>query len=251
MRAAKERAFCHPQTGPRAGRFCEVGRRASPLDALILAWRARPPQPARRATLLLSATTLERRAPWRPGDGLGRHPRLQWTAGRVWEPPPDAPEGLEWRGLCEAKIESVAQARAWALPSATRWLMAEFHQALKRGVGAERRQRDTAAGLWAAVALRRGVAWRLIALREHGRRTPERPAEEAWLDPLELEILRTRTGRKISTVREVALAIGRLGGHLNRTGDGLPGWATLWRGMQTLSVLVEGVRLARKLTHFG
>jgi len=80
---------------------------------------------------------------------------------------------------------------------------------------------------------------------------PERPAEEAWLDPLELEVLRIRTGRKISTVREVALAIGRLGGHLNRKGDGLPGWATLWRGMQTLSVLVEGVRLARKLTHFG
>src|SRR6266446_5905598 len=91
----------------------------------------------------------------------------------------------------------------------------------------------------------------LIDLREQVRRTPERPAEEAWLDPLELEVLRIRTGRQISTVREVALAIGRLGGHLNRKGDGLPGWATLWRGMQTLSMLVEGVRLARKLTHFG
>ena len=127
----------------------------------------------------------------------------------------------------------------------------EFHKALKSGVGAERLQLETAEGLCAAVALMSVVALRLIDLREHVRRTPERPAEEAWLDPLELEVLRIRTGRKISTVREVALAIGRLGGHLNRKGDGLPGWATLWRGMQTLSVLVEGVRLARKLTHFG
>ena len=129
--------------------------------------------------------------------------------------------------------------------------MEEFHKALKSGVGAERLQLETAEGLCAAVALMSVVALRLIDLREQVRRMPERPAEEAWLEPLELEVLRIRTGRQISTVREVALAIGRLGGHLNRKGDGLPGWATLWRGMQTLRVLVEGVRLARKLTHFG
>jgi hypothetical protein len=37
----------------------------------------------------------------------------------------------------------------------------------------------------------------------------------------------------------------------DRAANILPGWATLWRGMQTLSVLVEGVRIARKLTDFG
>jgi hypothetical protein len=158
---------------------------------------------------------------------------------------------LEWILLCDAKIESFAQARACALQYATRWLIEEFHKALKSGVGAERLQLETAEGLCAAVALMSVVALRLIDLREQVRRTPERPAEEAWLDPLELEVLRIRTSRQISTVREVALAIGRLGGHLNRKGDGLPGWATLWRGMQMLSMLVEGVRLARKLTHFG
>jgi hypothetical protein len=29
-------------------------------------------------------------------------------------------------------------------------------------------------------------------------------------------------------VAEVALAVGRLGGRLNRKSDGLPGWITLW-----------------------
>ena len=44
---------------------------------------------------------------------------------------------------------------------------------------------------------------------------------------------------------QVALAIGRLGGHLNRTRDGLPGWQTLWHGMNTLHALVEGVLIAQ------
>jgi len=127
MRAAKDRALCHPQTGKRAGRFFEVGRRASPLDEFILEWRARPHQPARRATLLLSATALESSSPWRPGSGLGRQPSIQCTAVRVWEPQPDAPEGLEWIWLCDAKIESFAQARACALQYATRGLI-EIYQ---------------------------------------------------------------------------------------------------------------------------
>jgi hypothetical protein len=37
-------------------------------------------------------------------------------------------------------------------------------------------------------------------------------------------------------VAEVALAIGRLGGHLNRAQDGLPGWQSLWQGMKKLDL---------------
>ena len=126
MRAAKDRAFCHPQTGERAGRLFEVVRRTAPLGEFVLEWRARPQQPARRATLLLSATAIASRSPWRPGDGLGRHPRIQCPAVRVWEGQPDEPEGLEGIWLGDAKIASVEQARAGALPSATRWLMEVF-----------------------------------------------------------------------------------------------------------------------------
>jgi hypothetical protein len=64
---------------------------------------------------------------------------------------------------------------------------------------------------------------------------------------MELAVLRARTSRSIKKVKDVALAIGRMGGHMNRKEDGMPGWQTLWRGMERLSLLVEGVRLARKL----
>jgi hypothetical protein len=52
-------------------------------------------------------------------------------------------------------------------------------------------------------------------------------------------------------VAEVALAVGRLGGRLNRKSDGLPGWITLWWGWHILQTLVEGVLVARKLTSSG
>jgi hypothetical protein len=44
------------------------------------------------------------------------------------------------------------------------------------------------------------------------------------------------------TIRQAVLWIGRLGGHLNRKMDGMPGVHTLWRGLQALRVLVAGFR---------
>src|SRR5262245_4204331 len=123
-------------------------------------------------------------------------------------------------------------------------------QGVEDRAGAERLQLETAGRLFAAVAIMGVVAWRLIALKERLRSEPEAPAERSGLDPLELEVLRHELSRPIGTVREVALAVGRLGGHMNRKRDGLPGWQTLWIGMLRLRTLVEGVRLGRDL-RFG
>ncbi|QDV34154.1 IS4 family transposase [Tautonia plasticadhaerens] len=121
---------------------------------------------------------------------------------------------------------------------------------MKTGLGAERLQLETAGRLFAAVAIMGVVAWRLIALKERLRSDPEAPAERSGLDQLELEVLRRELGRPIGTVREVVLAAGRLGGHMNRKRDGMPGWQTLWIGMLRLRTLAEGVRLGRDL-RFG
>jgi hypothetical protein len=84
-------------------------------------------------------------------------------------------------------------------------------------------------------------------LREVARRSPEAPAAHSGLSELELAVLEEKARRPLPTVREVTLALGKLGGHLNRKGDGLPGWITLWRGYLKLQALVEGVRLGHNL----
>lgn len=241
-----------PETGKREGRLFEAARGAPALGEFELKLRSRPRQPARTAKLQISATTVELSSPWRPGYGPGSQPSIKCRVVRVWEnEPPTGVEGLEWILLCDAEIESFEQALECALQYATRWLIEEYHKALKSGLGAEKLQIETAEGLFAAIAMMSVVALRLINLREEVKANHESPAEKAGLEPLELEVLRMRTGRKIETIREVALALGRMGGHLNRKGDGMPGWQTLWRGMDKLSLLVEGVRIARKLTSSG
>jgi hypothetical protein len=97
----------------------------------------------------------------------------------------------------------------------------------------------------------RVVALCLIVLRERLRRHSDADVAQAGLSPLEPEVLRGKAGHTLHIVREVALAIVRLGGHLNRTGGGLPGWKALWYGVHTLHALVEGVLMTHRLKSFG
>ena len=53
---------------------------------------------------------------------------------------------------------------------ATRWIIEEYHKAIKTGLGAERLQLESAERLFAAIAIMSVVALRLIALRERLRR---------------------------------------------------------------------------------
>jgi hypothetical protein len=48
------------------------------------------------------------------------------------------------------------------------------------------------------------------------------------------------------TIREFSLALGRLGGHMNRRSDGLPGWLMLWRGWTKLHLMVAGAEADRR-----
>ncbi len=251
VRAAQDRAVVSAAGAVTAHLFGSA-RPAVSLGAFNLGLRARHGQAARTAQLSVSATRLTLRAPWRPGHGRGTLRPLTCTVVRVWEAaPPDGVEALEWFLLCDAEVTTFEQALEIALQYATRWLVEEFHKALKTGLGIEQLQLETGAALMAAVALLSVVALRLLHLREVVRLIPEAPAPASGLDPLELEVLAAKTKRKLTTVQEVALAVGRLGGHLNRKSDGLPGWITLWRGYVVLQSLVEGVRLAHKLKSFG
>ena len=171
---------------------------------------------------------------------------------RVWEEnPPSGVKALEWILLTDWSVRTYAAALEVALAYSTRWLIEEFHKALKTGTKAEELQLETAESLFAAIAIKSVVALRLLDLRERVRLAPDAPAEQAGLDELELAVLREVLNRPIKTIREVALGIGRLGGHLNRKGDGLPGWQTLSCGMAKLNNLVEGARIAFKLKKFG
>jgi hypothetical protein len=246
VRAAQDRAIVEFQTGKRAGCLFERCRSQPALGRFPLEIRGRGDQAARTATLAVSAVRVALKAPPRKGDRSAMPPRLEVTVVRVWEEtPPAGVEAIEWILLCDAVVTTWAEAQDRALQYACRWLIEEFHKALKTGMGAERLQLGEGHRLMAAVSIMSVVALRLIGLRERVRVAPNEPAESSGLSELELEVLRAKLDQPLATVKEVVLGVGRLGGHLNRTGDGLPGWQTLWHGMTRLRHMVEGVQLAR------
>lgn len=251
IRARQDRVLL-TEDGKQAGKLFETVRATASCGELELELRSRPGQAARRARLRVSFRPLILRAPQVAGHGPGAREPIVCVAVRVWEPhPPAGVKALEWVLLTDLEVTNFEQACEVAQIYATRWLEEEFHKALKTGMDAEGAQLETAVAWFALVAMKSIAALRLIEFREQTHLTPEAPAESSGLSQLELQVLRERAGRPIKTVAEVALAVGRLGGHLNRKSDGLPGWITLWRGWQILQTLVEGVLIARKLTNSG
>ena len=143
--------------------------------------------------------------------------------------------------------ETLQEALVGVMDYGTRFLVEEFHQ------GPQDRNEDRGVAVGAGQPLvrgdrgdeRGGKRLRLLDLRELGRAFPDAPAACTGLDELELELLSLAVERELTTVAEVLLAVGRLGGHMNRRGDGMPGWITLWRGMKMLRLLVRGAKLER------
>src|SRR5215471_4433762 len=245
VRAAQDRVIVDPGTGKRLGSLFERVRGQVALGHFPLELRSRPTHPARTAQLAVSAVVIGLKAPQRRGDTGVLPPWLTVTAVRVWEEaPPAGAEDIEWILVCDAAVTTWAEAQDRALQDACRWLIEDFHKALKTGMGAEQLQLEEGHGLFAAVSLMSVVALRLIGLREQVRAAPKAAAEASGLSALELQVLRAKLEAPLTTVEEVVLGVGRLGGHLNRKGDGLPGWQTLWQGMTQLRPLVEGFQLA-------
>lgn len=252
VRACSNRVVVNPETGCPAGMLFERAREAPALGCFELELRARPGHCARTARLKVSAVGLHARSPVRPGHAAGTLPALSFTVVRVWEPdPPEGVEPLEWILLTDATVTCFGGALEVALQYAGRWLIEEFHKALKTGMGAEKLQLETDERLMAAVALMSVAALRLLHLKEGSRLKAAAPAAESGFTDEELTVLELATKRTLRTVGDVALALGHLGGHLNRKSDGMPGWMSLWRGWIKLQGMLTGWRLAKALKNNG
>jgi Transposase DNA-binding len=255
VRVNQDRVILDPATGRRLGLAFDHIAGVDPLGGLDLDLRTRPAQDghkgsqARRAKLLVSCGPVRLRAPERPGHAAGSNEPIDCWFIRAWEPePPEGVERLEWVLYADREVETLGDALGGVMDYGTRFLIEEFHKGIKTGLKIEGLQLETAARLFAAIAVMSVVALRLLDLRELGRAAPEAPAALTGLDTVELEILGLAAGRELTTVASVLLALGRLGGHMNRRSDGMPGWITLWRGMKALRQLVKGAELERKRT---
>ena len=116
------------------------------------------------------------------------------------------------------------------------------HKGLKTGCRVEHRFYETAARLERVTGVLSVVAMRLRQLKTAARETPNRPAREVaparWITLLQRA--KHKPVNPDITLRDFVRQLAGLGGHLGRKGDGEPGWITLWRGFEKLSLLIRG-----------
>jgi hypothetical protein len=183
------------------------------------------------------------RSPSRPGIGIGELPALEETIVHVWGETENG-EKIEWFLYTDLEVNSLKDAIKVVQYYTYRWNIEIYHKILKTGLKAENLQLESAHAIFAAISIMSIVGLRILDLRERLRMNPEAPAKESGLDEVELKVLGKYLKRDLKTVKCVALAIGRLGGHQNRKSDGMPGVLSLWWGMSRFLGLMEGFRLA-------
>jgi hypothetical protein len=170
----------------------------------------------------------------------------------VWVTEPVAPTGaepLDWMLWTTLAVATVKEALEVVEYYRLRWRIEDFHRTLKEGCRVERTQLKTAARIETLVAYSSAVAVRLLQITHWARTEPTRPCTEVLSDD-EWRVLwarihnaRLSEGQGPPTMREAVKMIGRLGGHLGRKSDGLPGVRSLWKGWYVLQLLVEGYHI--------
>jgi hypothetical protein len=212
--------------------------------------RARPGQVARTAQIEVSS-----------GQAMMPVPRHKSPWIRSLDPDPIPVNIVRVREVdAPADVEPIEWVLYTSLPVATfddvwtvieyyeaRWLIEEYHKALKSGTRVTDRQLKHADRLEAMVGLMSVVALRLVQLKTLAKTDPDRPARKVvpllWLQMLKAARKRLTRVHDL-TVYEFYREVAKLGGFLGRKSDGEPGWITIWRGWEKLNNLVKGATIA-------
>jgi len=201
----------------------------------------------REATIGLAFEKVRLSAPRQPRGEHGSEPLEVWCViAREIDPPPGI-EGLEWILLTNVEIDSVEKAKEVIDDYACRWMVEDYHKAMKTGCGIEDLQMTTKHGLSNAIALLSVLAVHVLRLRCHARdeTTSDQPACEHE-DELKVKLAARQMKRsdwKAMTVFEYYLAVAKLGGYQLNPKKHPPGWVVLWRGYIRLEDMAEGVRV--------
>jgi hypothetical protein len=195
----------------------------------------------RVAQIEVRSTQVTLRGVWRPG---GNRPDRNLNVVEAREI--NAPDGVKpvlWILLTDLPCRTFVEARRIIALYARRWLIEEYHKALKSGANVQESQLETADRLKALLGVLAVVAVRLLQTKLLARTHPDEIVSVENIDPEALQILSVKYEKPPGgwTNATLLIAIARLGGFIGRRSDGLPGWQTIWRGWQRLMIMVDGI----------
>jgi hypothetical protein len=185
----------------------------------------------------------------RPGEAKrkGRRPLNLWLIEtREVGTPPAGEKAAQWWLWTMLPAGKMCQVKRVLQIYRARWRVEDYHRMLKTGCKVEKMRLQDAAALVKVIAMQAWVATQVLRMRDAAKQDPDQDCE-MFFDVREWKMLWVREHGQAwqpsdgkPTLAEVAKWVGKLGGHLGRTGDGLPGAELLSRGLYALSLLLEG-----------
>ncbi len=205
--------------------------------------RTRSGTEAREAILSLRAVNVTLRGPYRPG-GSAAPLSINVVEAREVQPPPGV-EAIGWVLLTSLDIGGVDNIRSIIGFYTRRWVVEEYHKALKSGAQIECSQLEKRRRIEALLGVLALVALRLLETKLIARAQPERLVRPEQIGPEILQLLAAKFGTPAEgwTHQRVLIGIARMGGFLARKHDGHPGWQTIWRGWHRLITMTEGLQI--------
>jgi Transposase DNA-binding len=209
--------------------------------------KTHPPREARGALLQYSATRVELKRPHYAPASLPES--LELSLVRVWEQaPPHGETPVEWMllttELCETAEDIIRVVDLYR----ARWMIEDFHKALKTGCLIQQRQFESRHALLNVLGLFIPIAVHLLWLRTCAREAPDAPATDAFT-PLQLTVLMRLSRRQMPanpTVAQAYWVLAKLGGHI--ANNGAPGWQVLGRAYVKLLDAVATWKVAAEFT---
>lgn len=219
-----------------------------PSGTIKLKIRKRQNQAPREAILNVASSTIKIKGPkTRKDEIIGCN-----VVYVIEKNPPKGQEPLEWVLLTSIDISSFEDACQIIELYRCRWIIEEYHKAIKSGCKVEEKQLKTRERLENFLGIANIVAIRLLKLRDVARNTPDILAKEV-IEPLKVDILirYNEVGKEDITISEYYREVAKIGGFIGRKSDGEPGWQSLWYGELELTKLYLGAKLALKGETYG
>jgi hypothetical protein len=193
---------------------------------------------AREAELIVRSAALELKVPgWL---GKKTEPVEVNVVQVLEEQPPEGCTPIAWVLATTLPIDTKAQVERVIDIYRSRWMVEEFHKALKTGCMFEKRHLESFSSITTLLAFCYPVACELLRVRSRARQTGI-PADEVFRRS-QLDCLRAHPkAKKFSaapTAQEVLEVIAALGGHQKHNGP--PGWEALAAGYMKLLEFERG-----------
>ena len=155
-----------------------------------------------------------------------------------------------WYLLTNLPVKDFEQAEQVVENYTKRWTIEDFHKCYKTGCSIEKRQFDSKDPLCTVIGFLGLLAIQLLRSRYYAKLDPDAcfdtvvtqkeaqdlaiKSAKKYLKPIDLTVA------KEGTMLWWILLLGRMGGHQGYKSKGLPGWQTLWKGLNYFNTLLEG-----------